>query len=128
MIHQTVKQSSFLSIGAIFANLADQDKSENHSKELKKKRNKNTDLHQNIPSTIGSLKHNGLLRSTKEKGYYSSPAGDPAVRVLDAMHICHSGKLKVAFTSPDVISTSPKTFCSSVIQIPHKTSLARRAS
>ena len=38
----------------------------------------------------------------------------------------HSGKLKLAFTSPDVISTSPKNV--SVIQIPHKTSLARRAS
>ena len=23
---------------------------------------------------------------------------------------CHSGKLKLAFTSPDIISTSPKTF------------------
>ena len=41
---------------------------------------------------------------------------------------CHSGKLKLAFTSPDVISTSPKNFCSSVNQVPHKTSLARRAS
>ena len=41
---------------------------------------------------------------------------------------CHSGKLKLAFTSPDVISTSPKNFLSSVIQIPHKTSLARQAS
>ena len=79
MIHQTVKESSFLSIGPIFANLADQDKSENHSKDLQ--RNKNTDLHSSI---IGSLKHNGLLRSTKEKGYYLSPAGDPAVSGLDA--------------------------------------------
>ena len=28
---------------------------------------------------------------------------------------CHSGKLKLAFTSPDVISTSPKSFSSSRI-------------
>ena len=28
---------------------------------------------------------------------------------------CHSGKLKLAFTSPDVISTSPKTFLTSRI-------------
>ena len=26
---------------------------------------------------------------------------------------CHSGKLKLAFTSPDVISTSPKSFLTS---------------
>ena len=26
---------------------------------------------------MGSLKHNGLLRLTKEKGYYSSPPGIP---------------------------------------------------
>ena len=26
---------------------------------------------------------------------------------------CHSGKLKLAFTSPDVISTSPKNFLTS---------------
>ena len=48
---------------------------------------------------------------------------------------CHSGKLKLAFTSPDVISTSPKSFLMSrvdfivlVIRIPQNTSLARRAS
>ena len=48
---------------------------------------------------------------------------------------CHSSKLKLAFTSPDVISTSHKNFLtsnwfhsSSVIQIPQKTSLSRRAS
>ena len=49
---------------------------------------------------------------------------------------CHLGKLKLAFTSPDVISTSPKNFLtsridfssSSVIGIPQKTSLARHAS
>ena len=46
---------------------------------------------------------------------------------------CHSGKLELAFTSPDVISTSPKNFLTNridfilVIQIPQKTSLARRA-
>ena len=28
---------------------------------------------------------------------------------------CHSGKLKLAFTSPDVISTSPKSFLMSRI-------------
>ena len=28
---------------------------------------------------------------------------------------CHSGKLKLAFTSPDVISTSPKNFSTSRI-------------
>ena len=28
---------------------------------------------------------------------------------------CHSGKLKLAFTSPDVISTSPKNFLTSRI-------------
>ena len=28
---------------------------------------------------------------------------------------CHSGKLKLAFTSPDVISTSPKSFLTSRI-------------
>ena len=28
---------------------------------------------------------------------------------------CHSGKLKLAFTSPDVISTSPKNFLNSTI-------------
>ena len=45
------------------------------------------------------------------------------------------GKLKLAFTSPDVISTSPKSFLMSridftvlVIRIPQNTSLARRAS
>ena len=45
---------------------------------------------------------------------------------------CHSGKLKLAFTSPDVILTSPKNFfdkqnwfhSSSVLWIPQKTSLA----
>ena len=50
---------------------------------------------------------------------------------------CHSGKLKLAFTSPEVISTSPKNFLTSRIdfdlhssanQIPQKTSLARWAS
>ena len=38
---------------------------------------------------------------------------------------CHLGKLKLAQTS---FQLAPKTFCSSVIQIPHKTSLACRAS
>ena len=40
---------------------------------------------------------------------------------------CHSGKLKLAFTSPDVISTSPKTFLTGridftvlLIRIPQK--------
>ena len=28
---------------------------------------------------------------------------------------CHSGKLKLAFTSPDIISTSPKSFLTSRI-------------
>ena len=49
---------------------------------------------------------------------------------------CHSGKLKPAFTSPDVISTSLKNFLTSridfrvldVTRIPQKASLARRAS
>ena len=49
---------------------------------------------------------------------------------------CRSGKLKLTFTSPDVISTSPKSFfevqnwshCSSVIRIPLTRSLAHRAS
>ena len=39
---------------------------------------------------------------------------------------CHSGKLKLALTSPDVISTSPKNFLtssSSVIRIPKKNHL-----
>ena len=43
---------------------------------------------------------------------------------------CHSGKLKPAFTSPDVISTSPKNFLTTTISgiwIPQKTSLAHRA-
>ena len=46
---------------------------------------------------------------------------------------CYSGKLKPAFTSPDVISTSPKSFLTSRINftflllIPQKTSLALRA-
>ena len=46
---------------------------------------------------------------------------------------CHSGKLKLAFTSSGVISTSPKTFLTSridftvlLIRIPQKRSLARR--
>ena len=30
---------------------------------------------------------------------------------------CHSGKLKLAFTSPDVISTSPKNFLTSRIDV-----------
>ena len=30
---------------------------------------------------------------------------------------CHSGKLKLAFTSPDVISTSPKNFLTSRIDL-----------
>ena len=40
---------------------------------------------------------------------------------------CHSGKLKLAFTSPDVISTIPKTFIDFtvlLIRIPQKRSLA----
>ena len=44
---------------------------------------------------------------------------------------CHSGKLKLAFTSPDIISTSPKTFLTCridftvlLIRIPPKRSLA----
>ena len=50
---------------------------------------------------------------------------------------CHLGKLNLAYTSPDVISTSPKNVLtskidfphsSSVIQIPQKTSLALWAS
>ena len=49
---------------------------------------------------------------------------------------CHSGKLKLAFTSPDVISTSPKNFLTSRIDFTvlllfeflQKTSLARWAS
>ena len=48
---------------------------------------------------------------------------------------CHAGKLKLASTSPDIISTSPKSFFTSridftvlVIRIPQKTSLAHRAS
>ena len=48
---------------------------------------------------------------------------------------CHSGKLKLVFTSPDVISTSPKTFLKNridftvlLIRIPQKRSLARQAS
>ena len=30
---------------------------------------------------------------------------------------CHSGKLKLAFTSPDIISTSPKNFLTSGIDV-----------
>ena len=30
---------------------------------------------------------------------------------------CHSGKLKLTFTSPDVISTSPKSFLKSRIDL-----------
>ena len=48
---------------------------------------------------------------------------------------CHSGKLKLAFTSPEVISTSPNSFLTSridltvlVIRIPQKTSPARQAT
>ena len=49
---------------------------------------------------------------------------------------CHSDRLKLAFTCPDVISTSPKNVLTSridftvldVIRIPQKTSLTRRAS
>ena len=49
---------------------------------------------------------------------------------------CHSGKLKLAFTSPDFISTSPKSFLTSRIgftvlllfEFLKKTSLARWAS
>ena len=47
---------------------------------------------------------------------------------------CHSGKLKLTFSSPNIISTSPRNglmsrlICSSLIWIPQKTSLARQAS
>ena len=48
---------------------------------------------------------------------------------------CHSGKLKLTFTSPNIISTSPKNVLmsrlisqSSLIWIPQKTSLARQTS
>ena len=33
---------------------------------------------------------------------------------------CHSGKLKLAFTSPDIISTSPKSFLTSRINLSGK--------
>ena len=48
---------------------------------------------------------------------------------------CHSGKLKLAFTSPEIILTSPKSFLMSridfrvlLIRMPQTTSLARQAS
>ena len=48
---------------------------------------------------------------------------------------CHSGKLKLTFTSPDVISTSPKSFLKSRIDLTVlllfeflQKDLARRAS
>ena len=47
---------------------------------------------------MGSLKHNGLLRLTKEKGYYSSPPGDPEVSVPDAMRF--HGFIRIFFVSP----------------------------
>ena len=66
------------------------------------------------------------------KGNYSALQG--AKKVI--FKACHSGKLKLAYTSPNVISTSPKNIfdeqnwfhSSSVICIPQKTSLACRAS
>ena len=37
------------------------------------------------------------------------PAGTQGAKKIIST-ACHSGKLKLAFTSPDVISTSPKSF------------------
>ena len=63
---------------------------------------------------------------TSTEGVHTTDRVQSAKKII--FTACHSGKLKLAFTSPDVISTGPKNFCSSVIQIPHKTSLARRTS
>ena len=65
--------------------------------------------------------------------FYTQPVSKQGVKKI-IFTACHSGKLKLAVTSPDVISTSPKNFLTSsdftvlVIRIPQKTSLAHRAS
>ena len=45
--------------------------------------------------------------------FLSDPYWQGAKKII--FTACHSGKLKQAFTSPDVISTSPKSFSSSRI-------------
>ena len=42
------------------------------------------------------------------------PAGTQGAKKIIST-ACHSGKLKLAFTSPDIISTSPKSFLTSRI-------------
>ena len=63
---------------------------------------------------------------------YETPQG--AKKII--FTACHSGKLKLAFTSRDIISTSPKSFLTSriaftvllLIEFLKKASLAHRAS
>ena len=57
--------------------------------------------------------HAGSLESTKGAQELLEVQPQGAKKII--FTACHSGKLKLAFTSPDVISTSPKSFSSSKI-------------
>jgi len=53
-----------------------------------------------------------LQQRAKEEGRYEFMVQGAKKIIFTA---CHSGKMKLAFTSPDVISTSPKSFLTSRI-------------
>ena len=76
----------------------------------------------------------GFKTNAQNKHWYSSRTHFQGANKIN-FTTCHLGKLKPAFTSPNVILTSPKNvltsridFSFSVISIPQKTSLALRAS